>query len=386
MTDMIVKTLPTACGKQLGVLAFNRPKSLNALNLNTLHATNTALDAWEHDPTVVGIVVVGVGEKSFCAGGDIADIRGRINGGDTAGAYAHFLTEYQCFERVKIFPKPIIAIAHGITMGGGFGALESAHHRIVTNAITLAMPEVNIGLYPDVHACKFLSAMPLWLMRFVGMTGAFLNAGDALNWDLADCVLDSKTTPPDTPITNGITGVPAVDNAVQTLTQGQYTGDKSTDDTTIATLLKTLHTTAIPQGHLKPRADTIAQLTDTPTLGHSLMAMQKLGATLDPKNPTDPWLAQCLMATYKGCPNSVALWWAWAEHAQTLTDQHARMAEVTLSAHMVCDQPDFAEGVRAVLIDKDRNPKWQNTHMNVDTHAINAVCNQAISDGEKLLV
>jgi enoyl-CoA hydratase len=166
----------------LAILTINRPNALNALTLDNYRRFAPALRAWARDPSVHVVVVRGAGERAFCAGGDVRAVyeAGRGIGGNRDLPAVFFREEYELIRCIHRFPKPYIAVMDGITMGGGVGISVNGAYRIATERTLFAMPETAIGLFPDVGATRFLNRSPGEIGRYLGLTGARLNAADSL--------------------------------------------------------------------------------------------------------------------------------------------------------------------------------------------------------------
>jgi enoyl-CoA hydratase len=166
----------------LAILTINRPQALNALTLENYRRFDPALRHWEADPSVHAVAVCGAGDRAFCAGGDVRAVyeAGRGISGDPDLPAVFFREEYELIRRIHNFPKPYIAIIDGITMGGGAGISVNGAYRIATERTLFAMPETGIGLFPDVGATRFLNRCPGHVGRYLGLTGARVNAADAL--------------------------------------------------------------------------------------------------------------------------------------------------------------------------------------------------------------
>src|SRR5690625_3226254 len=190
MTELAVifDELPTPDGGRIGIARLNSPKSLNALSLEMARQLDAKLQAWAVDSSVVAVWLEGVGDRAFCAGGDVVALyrsiveeeERRTAAGETRFDETYFTIEYQLDYRIHTYPKPILVWGNGIVMGGGMGLMVGASRRLVTETTLLAMPEVTIGLYPDIGASWFLNKMPLGIGAYLGLTGAQLNARDAL--------------------------------------------------------------------------------------------------------------------------------------------------------------------------------------------------------------
>ncbi len=176
-------------GKKIGIATLNSEKSLNALSLPMVESLLPKLASWQADSSISMVLLQGSGEKAFCAGGDIRDLYKAML--DKPGEYApyveeFFTKEYTLDYLIHTFGKPVLVWGNGIVMGGGLGLMAGASHRVVTVSSRIAMPEMAIGLYPDVGASWFLNRMPAGCGLFLGLTGASINAADAKFISLAD--------------------------------------------------------------------------------------------------------------------------------------------------------------------------------------------------------
>ena len=175
-------------GARIGVASLDAEKSLNALSLPMINALSDQLDAWAKEPQIVCVLLRGNGVKAFCAGGEVRSLveACRAHPGEVPPLAAQFFAaEYRLDFNLHTYPKPLICWGHGYVLGGGMGLLQGASIRIVTPSSRLAMPEISIGLYPDVGASWFLSRLPGKLGLFLGLTGAHMNGRDAIDLDLA---------------------------------------------------------------------------------------------------------------------------------------------------------------------------------------------------------
>ena len=183
MTDSVLKNVTGRTGR----LTLNRPKALNSLDLSMVRNINEALDEWRNDDAVEQVVVVSEHPKAFCAGGDVRQIREAHMAGDHSAGDSFFLEEYEMNAAIAEFPKPYVAVIDGIAMGGGLGVSLHGSHRVVTERASAAMPEMAIGFVPDVGISHFSqhvntaegSPNPA-IARFLGLTGYRLNAADLL--------------------------------------------------------------------------------------------------------------------------------------------------------------------------------------------------------------
>ncbi|MFN3587541.1 MAG: enoyl-CoA hydratase/isomerase family protein [Moraxellaceae bacterium] len=322
-------------GRRLAVATLNSERSLNSLSLEMVELLLPSMRRWAADPAVVAVFLQGAGEKAFCAGGDVRRIclRVREHGIDDGYAQQFFTEEYRLDYLIHTYPKPVIVWGEGIVMGGGIGLLCGASHRVVTTNARLAMPEITIGLYPDVGGSHVLSRLPERLGLFIGMTGVHLTASDARHVGLATDVL-----------------APARREAVlAALTALPWSADAGEHAAQISAVLAA-EAAAASAAPLQQQAEAIAAR----TAGDSLAEIHaNLTAPTD-----DPWLARTAETLAKGSPTSAAL-----IHRQWQRGRHMSLADVFREELILSTQcarhPDFIEGVRALLVDKDNTPRWQ---------------------------
>lgn len=329
---------PSLHGYLIGIASLDAPASLNALSLPMIDALADRLQAWAQDSRVACVVLRGNGSKAFCAGGDVVQLARRCLAapGETPDlAQRFFADEYRLDHLLHSYAKPLICWAHGHVLGGGMGLLQGAGIRIVTPSSRLAMPEVNIGLFPDVGASHFLSRLPGKLGLFFGLTASAMNARDALDLDLADrFMLDSQQDA----LLDGLVHMNWRDQAQLQL----------------HSLLKALEQQArseLPAAQWLPRRERIDALLDQANLPLSWKALASLAH--DP----DELLAKAAKTMLGGCPLTGHLVWEQIRRARHLSLAEVFRMEYGMSI-TCCRHPEFAEGVRARLIDKDHAPRW----------------------------
>ncbi|MBN9425913.1 MAG: enoyl-CoA hydratase/isomerase family protein [Burkholderiales bacterium] len=341
VAPVLFDTLATASGHRFGRVTLNVPGSLNALSLAMIDLIDPQLRAWADDPQVAGVVLDAAGDKALCAGGDVValyrSIRAAVPGSVPAEAAAFFEREYRLDYLIHRYPKPFLCWGHGIVMGGGIGLMSGASHRVATPKTRLAMPEIGIGLYPDVAGSWFLQRVPMHAGLFLALTGAPLNAGDACFAGLADFVLRHEDH----------------DAVLQAIGAAHWRGEQGADAAQLSHVLERAGSgVERPASPLRAQLDRIAAV-----VGHDRLddIAPRLAALAD---DSDPWLAQAGSAFIKGSPTSAAL----SIEMQRRT-RHASLADVFRLEYQAsvacCMHHDFAEGVRALLVDKDKNPRWQ---------------------------
>jgi enoyl-CoA hydratase len=315
----------------LAMLTINRPQALNALSLDNYRQIDPALRNWAADPSVHAVVVRGAGNRAFCAGGDVRAVyeAGRGISGDPDLPAVFFREEYELIRRIHHFPKAYLAFIDGITMGGGAGISVNGAFRIATERTLLAMPETGIGLFPDVGATRFLNRCPGHVGRYLGLTGARVNAADALycgfathavTHDSVEAVLDELS--PEHPAVEDCLRRFAVDPGPAPLAALQP---------------------AIDRCFARDRVEAILDALEVESAGGGADAewAEETRASLLTKSPTSLKITLRQLTIGRDYEFDAAL-----------------ALEYRLTQHFMAGH-DFYEGVRAMLIDRDRNPQWR---------------------------
>lgn len=329
---------PSLHGYRIGIASLDAEKSLNALTLPMIEALDARLKAWAEDTTIACVMLRGNGPKAFCAGGDVVQLvnQCREHPGEVPPlARRFFADEYRLDHRIHTYPKPFICWAHGHVLGGGMGLMQGAGIRIVTPSSRLGMPEINIGLYPDVGGSWFLARLPGRLGLFLGLTAASINARDALDLNLADRFLRDDQQ-----------GA-LIDGLVQLNWRDQPSAQ-------LHSLLRALENEArgeLPAAQWLPRRERIDELLDVADLPAAVQAISAL------QQDDDALLARAAKTLAHGCPLTAHLVWQQIRRARHLSLAEVFRMEYAMSLNC-CRHPEFPEGVRARLIDKDQTPHW----------------------------
>ncbi|MFJ2992994.1 enoyl-CoA hydratase/isomerase family protein [Pandoraea sp. NPDC087047] len=333
-----------------GVITLNRPKALNAITHRMVRAMWRQLKAWVDDPAVRAVWIEGAGEKAFCAGGDVRALyESRLNNLDEHQAF--FVDEYRLDYLIHRYPKPYIALLDGIVMGGGMGVAQGAALRIVTDRTRLAMPETGIGLFPDVGASWFLGHLAPTLARYLGLSGATVTAADALYCGLADVWLEGDA--------------PA--RLREMLSQFDWNGNNTTNSTETrsaghhlagaADVLASLRAAILPMGRTWADAAPLAGVRATLDRHFSAIDVPGVVASLEADAQT-PWAAETLGLLAQRSPLSLCVTDRQLQRGRRLDLADAFRMELVLGYHAFATG-DFVEGVRALLIDKDKQPRWR---------------------------
>jgi enoyl-CoA hydratase len=322
----------------LATLTINRPQALNALTLANYRRIAPMLAVWATDPQVHAVVVRGEGGRAFCAGGDVRAIyeAGRGHGGDLDLPSVFFAEEYRLVREIHRFPKPWIAIVDGITMGGGAGISVNGTYRVATERTLFAMPETGIGLFPDVGATRFLNAAPGRTGRYLGLTGTRLGAADALYCRFATHMTLRERAP-------------ALVAALASLSwqSGAAFGQVE------ALLAEFAADPGAPS--LAVRQSAIDRLFSGDTIEAilaALMAEAKAGGA------DAEWAAETHAGLVRKSPSSLKVTLRQLTIGQEYNLDEALALEYRLTQHFMQGH-DFYEGVRAALVDKDQQPRWQ---------------------------
>ncbi|WP_296206732.1 enoyl-CoA hydratase/isomerase family protein [Psychrobacter sp. UBA3480] len=353
---VLFNTESTDCGHLIGVMTLNTPKSLNALSVDMCQLLSAQLEQWQADEQVVALVLKGAGDKAFCAGGDIRKLYDSMStSAPMPNPYAteFFSHEYRLYRQMHFYPKPLILWGDGIIMGGGMGLMAGCSHRLVTERTRFAMPEVTIGLFPDASGSWFLQRMPAKTGLFLGLTGAMCNGSDALLANLAEYAVASHD----------------YDAVIQCLKQSNWqavdnasSSNKCHDNSAhsiVSRALAELPIAELPDSKLATYWQPIQQLMNSGSLADidALLQSDEALMQLNQDFAEDSW-TQRAVATYRhGCPVTAALTYALYHKVADLSVEQVLYLETNVAVHCAAN-PDFKEGVRALLIDKDRKPKW----------------------------
>ncbi|WP_371425011.1 enoyl-CoA hydratase/isomerase family protein [Tardiphaga sp.] len=311
-----------------GVIRLNRPKALNALTLEMTREIATALDGFEADPKVALIILEGAGERGLCAGGDI---RGLYESAKAKGDLGKIFwrEEYIVNARIAKFPKPYVAYMDGFVMGGGVGLAGHASHRIVTEKTKVAMPEVGLGFFPDVGGTWLLSRAPGELGTYFGLTGLTMNGPDAVASQLADIAIATADWP-------------ELRKALTTVSAGAKASS------VMATIER--FAAADDIGPVTRQRDLIDR-----TFGHD--SVEEIVAALEQDG--SKFALATLKAMSDKSPRGLKVTLKLLRLARSSKSLEECLSREYLAALEVFDSADFVEGVRAAIIDKDRNPTWQ---------------------------
>ncbi len=323
----------TEVRNRIGHLTLNRVAAFNAINLEMVRLIQRQLDEWAADDNVVAVVLRANGGKAFCAGGDIRELYNNAKQGNTLNA-TFFSEEYALDQWIHAYPKPLIALMDGLVLGGGMGLVQGASFRIVTEQARLGMPEVSIGFFPDVGGSYFLSRLPCEAGTYMGVTGNPVDAADALQLGLADWFLHREQ-------------ILELDRCLDNMQWG------SSSQESIRSLLNTL---------ASKRATGAKLTTVRAAIEHHFAHASVAEIIASLESETDPTIQQWskeLVATLKTrSPLAMATTLEMLRRGKHLSLADCFRMEYHLGTQWF-SKGDFMEGVRALIIDKDKNPQWQ---------------------------
>ena len=314
-------TLIATREEAVGRLLMNRPRALNALDLAMIDGMAAAIAAWRADASLRLVLLEGAGDRAFCAGGDVRRVREQVLAGDHEAVEAFFSREYAVNGAIAAFPRPWISLIDGVCMGGGIGVSAHGSHRVVTEHAMLAMPETAIGLFPDVGSSYVLPRLGGGLGRWLALTGARLKGAEAVEAGLATHLVPRER-------------LGALRAAL--LAEG--------DAGVLARFAE-----SVPPGRIAALRPAIDRC-----FGHDGRAA--IESALEAEG-TD-WAREQLAILRHVSPTSVAATLELLKRGATLDLPGCLEMELSLTRG-VTRHPDFAEGVRAVLVDKDNAPRWQ---------------------------
>ena len=307
----------------VGHLSLDRPQALHALTLGMVEALGAALVDWRDDPAIGAVILDHAQGRGFCSGGDVAAVRRSVleNGGTAGRAFFH--AEYRLNHLLFTWPKPVIAFMDGITMGGGVGLAMPAKYRIATENTLFAMPEAAIGLFPDVGAPWYLARLPGRIGPFLALTGAQLDGAECLWAGLATHYLPSE----------------ALAEAKARIAADPGAAEAVLDALSIPP----------PDARLARNREKIDRLFASDRLEDIFAALEQDGGK---------WAGKELATLRSKSPLTMKVALRQIAQAQTFTDFAEEMRVEYRLASRIITEGDFAEGVRAVLVDKDNTPRW----------------------------
>ncbi|GAA1857959.1 enoyl-CoA hydratase/isomerase family protein [Paeniglutamicibacter psychrophenolicus] len=331
----------------LGLIELHRPEAINALTLPMLKELTEVFTAWAHDPTVSMVVLRGAGERGFCAGGDIKGFHEAVTGPNPDSFLELLSLEFDLNEMISSYPKPVLTLVHGLCMGGGIGLSAHASIRITTPEARFAMPETRIGYSPDVGGTHLMGRAPGHLGEYLVLTASTFSGADAVELGFADMMVESDR----------------FEEAIDSLADFE-----AMPAAEIASGLEVLFGSFAASGLAAARPwidaafsapDLAGILERLDAMGHGAAA--EAAAAIRANSPTS---LECALAAVRAARAE--------DHLRSALDRELRVAGYLMH------RPDLAEGIRAQVIDKDRNPAWNPARLDeVDTAAVAAVVAEA---------
>ncbi len=306
-----------------GLLTLNRPGALNALSYEMFGELASTLADWQEDPEIYGVVLESAADKVFCAGGDIREVHERGQQ-DPKLAGAFLRREYEYNWQLDLFTKPHISLINGLVLGGGVGISLYGTHRVAGPKFSLAMPETAIGFIPDIGASWFLGHLPYATGLYLALTGRSINRADAHQLGLVTHIIDEKHYP----------------DIKQAIGEGQP----------VDSLLDELHNDP-GKGELPRLAGWIEAVFSASTLEEIFERAKALG------DKSDGWSLRVLEELRAKSPTSLHLALRLWKKGRTMSLRAALQMEYGVVCNLLRQQ-DFYEGIRALIIDKDKSPQW----------------------------
>lgn len=334
MTDSAALVLGEVRNR-VGHLTLNRPAAYNATNLDMVCLLLELLRSWQDDEQVVAVVLRATGDKAFCAGGDIRELYDNHRAGSPR-AMEFFRQEYILDQLLYDYPKPVLALADGLVLGGGMGLFQGATQRVITERTRLGMPETGIGYFPDVGGSYFLSQLAGEMGTYMAVSGNMIDAADALHVGLADWLVTAE-------------GIANLDARLDQLDWALPADEE------IRQLLDELSVPAPADSTLVRHQEAIERHFASNDVAEIIASLQS-----EQQPEHQDWAAQLVETLASRSPMAMVMALAMQRRGRTLSLQDCFAMELQAIASWF-DQGDFIEGVRAVIVDKDKNPQWKYT-------------------------
>ncbi|MHB0763808.1 enoyl-CoA hydratase/isomerase family protein [Stutzerimonas sp. NM35] len=317
---------------RVGYLTLNRPAGLNAVTLPMVRILHRQLQQWADDQEILAVVLRAAGEKAFCAGGDIRMLYDSHKNGDNL-RWDFFEEEYALDQYIHAYSKPLLALMNGYVLGGGMGLVQGASLRVISERTRMGMPEVGIGYFPDVGGSYFLPRVPGNLGIYMGVTGNHVDAADALYTGLADhCVPHERFA-----------------ELQQRLDQQDWSAPASE---ILDNLLASVAASELPEASFKSLAPAIEQ-----HFGHDSIPAILDSLAAEQRPEYRDWAVETLKTLDSRSPLAVSVTLEMLRRGRTLSLAECFAMELHLDRQWF-DRGDLIEGVRALIVDKDRNPRW----------------------------
>lgn len=327
----------TSVEGSLGVITLNRPKAVNALTHDMIGQLDRALTEFESNDDVHAVLVQGAGDRGLCSGGDVVSIHDNAVNNDLQAAVPFFREEYTLNNRIYNYPKPYIAIMNGLVLGGGVGISSPGSHRVATDSTKLGMPEVGIGFSPDVGGVYFLANAPESVGKYMALTGSHVSGPDAVYAGMADVHVPDDH-------------VNALIERLQTITDpGQVDEVLADFDQPGGSLLST-------------ESPWINYAFGSETVEEIISGVQSIA------DQDNEMAKKALKALQRHSPTGLKVALEAVNRAKDLNFAEVLVQDLRTTMHAV-EGDDLAEGIRAQIIDKDRNPQWNPAHLSDVTDA-----------------